>query len=114
MKRMTEKRLAEFAGIHLDSAGYGPELLQALKAERIWAEVGEDFAKEWGEHFPDDGPKEVASRIRALQKKVCLHTEITFNAENCVYMCDQCDERVYPSPPFVEAGIVYTTHPDAL
>jgi hypothetical protein len=102
MKRMTEKRLAEFAGIHLDSAGYGPELLQALKAERAEVEMqGRNIFL-------------LNQKIVELQKKVCLHTEITFNAENCVYICDQCDERVYPSPPFVEAGIVYTTHPDAL
>jgi hypothetical protein len=39
---------------------------------------------------------------------ICQHTEVTVNTAGESW-CDQCSERVYPSPPFIEAGIVYTT-----
>jgi hypothetical protein len=39
---------------------------------------------------------------------ICQHTEVTVNPTGESW-CDQCGEQVYPSPPFIEAGIVYTT-----
>jgi hypothetical protein len=102
MKRMTDERLADIEGFFTVGDDYDQELWRAIKAERAEVEMqGRNIFL-------------LNQKIVELQKKVCLHTEITFNAENCVYMCDQCDERVYPSPPFTEAGIVYTTYPDAL
>jgi hypothetical protein len=63
MERMTDERLAEFAGIHLDSAGYGPELLQAMKAERKELKgsqrYGSALSKEiCGQNIQIDGMKE--------------------------------------------------------
>jgi len=45
----------------------------------------------------------------------CEHTEVTFYVrylykDDCVYICDQCEKRVYPVPVEITGGgIIYST-----